>query len=145
HPAPQLRCSVTRRMERVSVSEPFATAIWEGRDVLSFDPRSQLRSMLCAQIVQADGAAWRNILRMDARARINLPNPDLPHPYAPALMQFSKDEILRRLSILGLPSDASLSGLFETLPVPGSQFVNPSAPTSVWSDSCAPQRPRQFR
>jgi hypothetical protein len=126
HPAPQLRCSVMRNVKGVSVNAPFAAAVWQGRNLRLFDPRSQLYALLYAQVLQADGQAWRNVLLLHARARIDVPNPDLPHPNAPGLMEFSQEDILRRLTILGLPADASLSVLaVETLPEPHSPFPNP--------------------
>src|SRR5262249_23472929 len=62
HPIPQLRCAVTRTLEHVRVNAPYATAVSEGRIVRPLLPRSRLFALLYAQVLQADGQAWRNIL-----------------------------------------------------------------------------------
>lgn len=131
YPAPQLRCAVTRTEEQVTVSAPFATPVWNGRNLRPVPvPRTQLFALLYAQVLQADGGAWRNILLLHASA----PLPPRDHTLAlridPRLAHgvahFSQDEILRSLRMLGLPADASLSVLaVEALPEPNTGFADP--------------------
>lgn len=62
HPAPTLLCNVNRDTEQVSVTAPYAKAVWKGKNVTSDIPRTQLHCVLYAQVPQADGLEFRNIL-----------------------------------------------------------------------------------
>jgi hypothetical protein len=62
HPAPTLLCNVNRDKDRVIVDAPYAKAVWKGKDVTADPPRTQLYCVLYAQVKQADGLAFRNIL-----------------------------------------------------------------------------------
>ena len=116
HPAPQLRCSVRRTLNDVVVMAPFATPIWEGQNVRpARTPHSTLQALLYAQVLQVDGAEWRNVLlnRVVGQIRLEDPNGIAGNIADPRLafgfMEFRQDEILRRLSMLGLPLDSPLS------------------------------------
>ena len=86
-------------------------------------PRSQLFALLYAQVLQADGAAWRNVLLLRARAQARQ---EQDMRVAPGEAQFDQQDVLRALRMLGLKPDAPLSALVvETLPEPGSPFADP--------------------
>lgn len=129
HPAPQLRCGVLRTDERIAVSAPYATPVFEERNIRGF-PRTQLFALLYAQVQQADARAWRNVLLLRARAQVNLHQQandfDMDPRLAHGIAEFSQLDVLRSLRMLGLPGDSPLSVLaVETLPEPGSPFEDP--------------------
>jgi hypothetical protein len=62
HPAPNLICTVDRDEKKLSVSAPFATTVFDGKNVTSDPPRTSLWCLLYAQVKQADGLGYRNIL-----------------------------------------------------------------------------------
>ncbi len=65
HPAPNLLCVVNRDEERLYVNAPYAQAVINGKNVTAEPPRTQLWCLLYAQVHQADGKAFRNILLDD--------------------------------------------------------------------------------
>ena len=65
HPAPNLTCIVNRDEEKIYVNAPYAQAVFNGKNVTSNPPRTQLWCLLYAQVQQADGLAFRNILLDD--------------------------------------------------------------------------------
>ena len=65
HPAPVLTCTVNRDEEKLWVTAPYATAVFKGRNVTARPPRTELWCLLYAQVRQADGADFRNILLDD--------------------------------------------------------------------------------
>jgi hypothetical protein len=111
HPAPQLRCAVSRDKDGVVVTAPFAAPVLDGQNIRPFVPTTRLHALLYVQVMQADGLAWRNILLATVAAepqRLRQAiDRDLRFLQAAAI--FPQDEILRRLRILGLPLDSSLS------------------------------------
>ena len=107
---------------------PFAAAVLRGKNITADPPRTQLWSLLYAQVRQADGADWRNILLDDRRLRLQrrlrpsaretfLATATLPGAFqnqdAPArgVTAWRQDEIERLLLALGLPAQAPLSVL----------------------------------
>ena len=121
HPPPQLRCGAIRTEERVVVSAPFAMPVFEEHTMRAF--RTQLFALLYAQVLQADGVAWRNVLLLQARAYARQEH-DMR--VAPGEAQFDQQDVLRALRMLGLKPDAPLSALVvETLPEPGSPYGDP--------------------
>ncbi|MDO9376545.1 MAG: hypothetical protein Q7T76_19120 [Ferruginibacter sp.] len=62
HPAPILTCMLTRNEKELSISAPYAKAVFNGQDVTSNPPRTAIYSLLYAQVKQADGSDYRNIL-----------------------------------------------------------------------------------
>jgi hypothetical protein len=128
HPAPTLFCTVQRTRDELIVEAPFAKAVLNGKNITADPPRTQLWVLLYAQVRQADGADWRNILLDDRRLRPQrrlrpsaretfLATATLPGAFqnqdAPArgAMAWRQDEIERLLLALGLPADAPLSVL----------------------------------
>ncbi|WP_293676943.1 hypothetical protein [uncultured Phenylobacterium sp.] len=70
HPAPPLKLVLDRTPARLSATVQFATAVFEGRNVTSRPPKTEIWSMLYAQATQADGREVRNILLAEARAEL---------------------------------------------------------------------------
>lgn len=128
HPAPTLFCTVQRTRDELIVEAPYAKAVLNGKNITADPPRTQLWVLLYAQVRQADGADWRNILLDDRRLRLQrrlrpsaretfLATATLPGAFqnqdAPArgATAWRQDEIERLLLALGLPADAPLSVL----------------------------------
>ena len=65
HPAPTLTCLVNRDQEKLYVSAPYAIAVSNGKNVTADPPRTQLWCLLYAQVRQADGEDYRNVLLDD--------------------------------------------------------------------------------
>jgi hypothetical protein len=61
HPAPPLVCTVARNEYEISVSSPFATTIFEARNLTTF-PKTELWGLLYAQVMMADSKDHRNVL-----------------------------------------------------------------------------------
>lgn len=62
HPAPNSFCIVNRDEKVISVSAPYAQAVFNGKNVTSNPPRTAIWCLLYAQVKQADGLDYRNIL-----------------------------------------------------------------------------------
>jgi hypothetical protein len=62
HPAPQLRCMATRSAKGITVAAPCATPIFNGQSLRPRFSKTQLIALLYAQVLQADGQSWHNIL-----------------------------------------------------------------------------------
>ena len=62
HPAPNMYCMVTRDTNKISIAAPYAQAVANGKNVTSDPPRTSIWCMLYAQVKQADGLDFRNIL-----------------------------------------------------------------------------------
>jgi len=67
HPAPPLKVLVERTPAGISVTAPYAAAVFDGRNVTSKPPKSEIWCMLYAQILQADARSYRNVLLTEAR------------------------------------------------------------------------------
>ena len=67
HPAPPLKCLVDRTSKGISVTAQYATSLFNGRDVTSKPPKTEIWCMLYAQLRQADGKDYRNILLSELR------------------------------------------------------------------------------
>jgi len=132
-PPPQLRCSVMRDRNEVVVVAPFAAPVFEGENLRPIrNPGTALEGLLYAQVMRVDGQQWRNVLLMRAGGRIRLQARGehlaarADPRFAPAVMTFPQDDIVQRLSFLGLPLDSSLSVIaVELLPEPDGSFEDP--------------------
>ena len=62
HPAPALTCLLNRDENIISVNAPFATAVFNGKNVTASPPHTTIWALLYAQVKQADGLDYRNIL-----------------------------------------------------------------------------------
>ncbi|WP_132054130.1 hypothetical protein [Pseudocnuella soli] len=67
HPAPNLLAMVSRDEQLLRVSAPFAKAVLNGKNVTSNPPRTSIWCLLYAQVRQADGLDFRNILLAEKR------------------------------------------------------------------------------
>jgi len=72
HPAPTLNCMVNRDEKIISVNAPYAVAVFNGRNITASPPRTSIWGLLYAQVKQADGLDYRNIL-LDERELNPLP------------------------------------------------------------------------
>ncbi|MBC6365279.1 hypothetical protein [Algoriphagus sp. AK58] len=72
HPAPTLLCSLNRNSEEMYVSAPFSKAVFNGKNVTSKPPRTSLWAVLYAQVYQADGLDFRNILLGEREMKIGV-------------------------------------------------------------------------
>ncbi|MEP7144289.1 MAG: hypothetical protein ABI707_15500 [Ferruginibacter sp.] len=75
YPAPTLMCILNRNEKEVSISAPYAQAVFNGQDVTSNPPRTAIWALLYAQVTQADGSDYRNILLTELELA---PNPMIP-------------------------------------------------------------------
>ncbi|MGZ3195916.1 MAG: hypothetical protein ACXWI1_02200 [Croceibacterium sp.] len=131
HPAPHLLCAVERAAKRITVSAPYATAVVNGKRAYDFragDPQTRIWFMLYAQVRQANGAAWRNVL-IDHQLGFSLRDPVKPGSETDpqhadsreprAAIAFQQTHIDQLLDRLGLPLTTPLSVLaVELLPGP---------------------------
>jgi len=76
HPAPTLLCNVNRDKDTVYVNAPYAKAVFKGKDITVDPPRTQLHCVLYAQVKQADGLEFRNILLQEKLMVLVNPLPD---------------------------------------------------------------------
>ncbi|HEX6659664.1 MAG TPA: hypothetical protein VF065_16350, partial [Ilumatobacter sp.] len=67
HPAPPLKVLTERTPGGVSVTAPYATAVFDGRNVTSTPPKTEIWCLLYAQVLQADARSYRNILLAEAK------------------------------------------------------------------------------
>jgi hypothetical protein len=151
HPAPTLFCTCQRDEAGVVVEAPYAEAVLNGKNITADPPRTGLWALLYAQVRQADGKDWRNVLlddrelalrpRMigrvfDAKGRLlhadAFQNADAP---ARGAARWKQEEIAALLRELGLPQDAPISVLcVEMMPTLESLRVPAGPATHAHSD-----------
>ena len=125
HPTPTLFCTCKRPQGDLVVEAAYAIAVQNGKNITADPPRTELWALLYAQVHQADGKDFRNILLDDRklmltpRIRGQFENP-LGIPFvgfenrdspARGWTSWTRTEILTALGDLGLPEDAPLSVL----------------------------------
>ena len=142
HPAPPLKCLVDRTPKQITVSAQYATSVFNGRNVTSKPPKTEIWCMLYAQVRQADGKENRNILLSELRldyvdpekqpvfidkkwnqlivANANLINRDAP---AIATATWSESNIRALLSQFNLAKTTSLSVLAVEMMPRYDQFI----------------------
>ncbi|MFK8906726.1 hypothetical protein [Streptomyces sp. YS-3] len=153
HPPPQLRCAVTRTDVEVRVGAPHAVPVDNGVDVRPFPPRTRIGALLYAQVIQADGQDWRNVLLQTqyATAADEAPHDAADRPFFQSIVVFPHTTIRQRLTALGLPDDASLSVVaVELLPARtgeplgtdlGGTRVLRTSPLTPVPEVCTPVKP----
>ena len=120
HPVPQLYCLTERNQAGIHVTAPYAQTVFNGRNVTSNPPRTEIWALLYAQVKMADDSDLRNVLLDDKKLRI-------PFVYNPAevylniagssnaapqgVASWHDNEVENLLSLYGLPADSSLSVL----------------------------------
>jgi hypothetical protein len=141
HPAPHLICTTIRSSDGIEATAPYANTVYNGRRVYDFigsDPQTHIWFMLYAQVLQADGATYRNVLLAHRRG-VTIPNPPSKTAQNPlqsfnrdprAGVRFIKGEVERSLTELCLPSNTPLSVLaVEVLPGPlNISYINDTIP-----------------
>lgn len=99
HPAPALKCLVDRTPNRISVTAQYAPALFNGKNVTSKPPKTEIWVLLYAQLRQADDKENRNILLSEAK---------LTYVDPTAQLQISVGDFLRRRSELPIKIANSL-------------------------------------
>jgi hypothetical protein len=133
HPPPPLSCQVSRDESTIHVHAPFATPVLDGRPMRPSPPRSDMWVLLYAQVLQVDGASWRNVLLLQTRASRIVdqdPHRDGLRPQTAIEMatgRFSQADVEHTLGLLGLAADSSLSVLAVEL-LPESALVDQQTP-----------------
>lgn len=150
HPSSPLGCSVFRAKSAILASSSYAKAFYQGTDLQSIPPNTQLWFVLYAQVKQADGLTMRNIEldkrigRVLSRKDINALKQitgisDIPITNAVGRQitqnlqtplqghtRWQQHEIVALLNDLGLPDDTPLSILgVELLPESNGTFDDP--------------------
>jgi hypothetical protein len=96
--------------------------VFEGQNMVTSPPASEMWMLLYAQVAQVDGADWRNVLLGRRRAQLVRPRMESNHDHANRLRlaghaAWDQGEVDHALASLALPRDASLSVLaVELLP-----------------------------
>ena len=126
HPLPQLFCIVNRNEKHIMVTAPFAQTVFNGADVTSNPPRTQLWALLYAQVKRADDKAYRNVLLDDqlfVRQRPTMDNTGKPIVITNSdavqygITGWQNKDVEQMLEEMGLPVDSNLSVLVvEMLP-----------------------------
>lgn len=116
HPAPPLVCTAARDSTKVMVTAPYATPVFEGAVVLPAFPNTELWGVLYAQVIQADGKDYRNIL-LDRRRMFKIRSDQTKQERANGKLEtraecmWTEKEIQVALQSLGLPEANPLSVL----------------------------------
>jgi hypothetical protein len=125
HPAPTLFCTCKHTPDEVTIDAAYAMAVQNGNNITADPPRTEIWALLYAQVHQADGKDFRNILLDDRKLTlirkirgrladpsgtllIGFENRDAP---ARGTTRWTQAEISTALRDLGLPLDAPLSVL----------------------------------
>jgi hypothetical protein len=151
HPPPHLICSLQRDKEQIAVSAAYAVTVYKGDrlyDLQAGDPQTSIWFLLYAQVLQADGASYRNVL-LDRRQGHPAPQPkqsgaalNAQHGanLGPiATTDFVQKDVEARLAVIRLPATAALSVLaVEVLPGPV-----PIPSSGVFAPGAAPAGPSE--
>ena len=130
HPAPTLPCYVLRTDTMIETGAPFAEGMSEGRDAVIASPNTEMWFMLYAQVREASGAGWRNVLLK--RTRGNRPErpPEGSVRYSTAAIELGETAVTLRG--LALSPEAPLSVLaVELIPAP---LLGPRFPPNRYAD-----------
>jgi hypothetical protein len=157
HPNPHLICTLQRDNNGVNATAPFAVAVYNGNrlyDLKTGDPQTRIWFMLYAQVLQADGASYRNVL-LDHREGFKLPDPPIKsksgiNPQHGANRSpiagnvFPQKDIETCLNLVRLPVTTALSVLaVEVLPGPLVDTFNDQAPGATVTDASATGNTRE--
>ena len=117
HAAPTLTTTVERTDTAVIMTAPYATPVFNGQSLLLGAPQTEIWGVIYVQVLQADGAAFRNILLSEKRM-IPLQSENQFGLAAFANKRvldlyggcgWSQTEILQALDNMGLPPESPLS------------------------------------
>lgn len=130
HPAPPLACMVHRQKDSILVSAPFATPVRDGERLSNRrgGPQTRMWVLLYAQVLQADGQSFRNVLLNPAPAP---PQFGQQPEFAASktrdvfgLATFLEKDIEAALKSVALPVNSPLSVLAVELLPAGVSFPN---------------------
>lgn len=130
HPVPPLVCQAARTEFAIRVRAPYATAVYNGRNVRRRFPRTSMWAVLYARVQQTDAASWRNLL-LD-RSQM-FPPQELFESETDARTFFGQGffelvQVRNLLQRLGLPEDTPLTTLAVEL------FTDPIPPDPLGQD-----------
>ena len=126
HPAPHLVCSPNRNQQQIFVSAPYATTVLNGVQVYDLkrgDPQTVIWFMLYAQVLQTDGASFRNILLAHQEGTLLPDPPPILVKILPGFGGFGSEQLASRPSVISATA-THLSPAFTPQPVAGKHTVN---------------------
>lgn len=107
HPAPALICSAIRNKEGITVSAPYAMAVYEGKNLTPW-PATEMWALLYAQVMLVNGQDHRNIL-LD-RKILEMRNANDPGERQPVgFHRWSDREVKNLLLSMGIATNTPLS------------------------------------
>jgi hypothetical protein len=150
HPAPTLFCTCQRDdVSGLLVEAPYAEAVLHGRKITAQPPRTQIWALLYAQVRQADGKDYRNILLDDRllvippreprkviheTGRVLEPFENVDRPVC-GVARWTNPVITHLLRMLGLPDDSPLSVIcVELMPALNVQHEAPAGSSIFRAD-----------
>ncbi len=109
HPAPRLRLSTLRKTETIEVSAAFAESFFNDKNCTPIIPQTNIYALLYAQVLQADGKQYRNILidQVSLQKPSRNSNVDKPVGLTSWVLKDIRTKILRK----GMDLNAPLSVL----------------------------------
>jgi hypothetical protein len=122
HPAPGLRVSTLRQPDTIDVSAVFAQSFFKGNNCTPIFPRTNIYALLYAQVLQADGKQYRNILIDQISLRKTSRNTISDKPVG--LTSFAIKEVRKKLRMKGMDINAPLSVLAIEIMPDGRHFGN---------------------
>lgn len=137
HPAPVLTCTVNRDEEKLYVTAPYAVTVHKGKNVTSDPPRTEIWALLYAQVKQADGKDFRNVLlhekKLDWRVKIE------HRKNVNRLKRYTLEErnTLKYISVKNFSDELNYAKLNSTLQLADYTTVNKDATkygTALWSN-----------
>jgi hypothetical protein len=144
HPVPTLFCNVNRDDEKLYVNAPYAATVFKGKNVTADPPRTEIWCLLYAQVYQADGQEFRNILLDERALRLVDRDKIFSDPTVPVvtavrnkdrvqvgLTGWTNTQIQFLLRRLGLPSDSPLSVLCVEMMPRLSSYIRDPRPGGV--------------
>ncbi|TDH27351.1 hypothetical protein EXU57_07125 [Segetibacter sp. 3557_3] len=145
HPAPQLFCIVNRNEKHIMVNAPYAQTVYNGEDVTSKPPRTELWALLYAQVKRADDKVFRNVLLDDqlfVRQRIPV-NPTTGQQVIDintdavqyGITGWKNKDVIVLLQQYGLPVDSNLSVLVVEMLPTYDKFYSPPPANTAGSNS----------
>lgn len=108
-PAPRLRVSTMKRSETIEVSAVFAESFFKGSNCTPLFPSTSIYALLYAQVLQADGKQYRNIL-ID-QVSLQKPQRGINIDKTVGLTTWVMKDIRTKLNSKGLSINAPLSVL----------------------------------
>jgi hypothetical protein len=122
HPAPRLRLSTLRQPDTIEVSAVFAESFFKGSNCTPLFPRTNIYALLYAQVLQADGKQYRNILIDQVSLQKPSRNTNIEKPVG--LTSWALKDIRTKLRKKGMDINAPLSVLAIELMPDGTHFAN---------------------